>query len=79
MAWAQDDSIPIEKGGLVKLRNGMVGEIISVQDRGYYARIEVMIDGTRCYVDRRDVKVAGILDRIVHAVADAEEAEASVE
>ena len=70
MAWSQNDDISAEKGGLVKLRNGMVGEIIGVKDRGHYARIEILVDGTRCYVDRKDVKVAGILDRIVHAVSE---------
>ena len=67
MTWSRDD-IPVEKGGLVKLRNGMVGEIISVKDGGW--QIEILIDGTRCYVERKDVKVAGILDRIVHAVSE---------
>jgi preprotein translocase subunit YajC len=70
MAWTRDDNASIEKGGLVKLQNGMIGEIIGVRDTGRYARIEILINGTRCYVERKDVKLAGILDRLAHAVSE---------
>lgn len=54
------------KGGMVKMRNGMTGEIIGIRNEGSYSEeLEVLVDGTRCYVDSKEVKVLGVLDRIV--------------
>jgi hypothetical protein len=55
-------------GGSVTLRNGMVGEIIGINGDGYYSKLEVMIQGTRCYVDAGDVRINSVLDMIVQAL-----------
>lgn len=75
MARRDNQAAPIV-GGTVTLRNGMVGEIIGIRERGYHERIEVMIQGTRCYVDINDVKVNSVLDRIVHALNKDDDGEA---
>lgn len=55
-------------GGMVKMRNGMTGEIIGVGDDNR-EELEVLVDGTRCYVEARDVKVLGVLDRIAAEIS----------
>ena len=56
-------------GGMVKMKNGMTGEIIGVTD-GWRDELEILVDGTRCYVEANDVKILGVLDRIVKAVSE---------
>lgn len=59
------------KGCIVVLRNGMRGEIIGVVGEGSYREAyEILIDGTRCYVEANEVKVLGVLDRIARAISD---------
>ncbi|MGD9727413.1 MAG: hypothetical protein AB7L09_00670 [Nitrospira sp.] len=61
-------------GGSVVMRNGMVGEIIGVRNEGTWREeLEVLVDGTRCYVEASNVKVLNVLDRIVGAMADDEQ------
>jgi len=59
-------------GGMVQMRNGMTGEIIGITNaNGWCGELEILVDGTRCYVEINDVKVLGVLDRIVKAVSEA--------
>ena len=50
----------------------MTGEIISAGNNPgtSYNTLEVLVSGTRCYVEENDVKILGVLDRIVEAVRE---------
>lgn len=68
MGRKKNENVPLV-GGMVKMRNGMTGEIIGVKD-GWREELEVLVDGTRCYVEARNVKILGVLDRIAKAVSE---------
>lgn len=58
------------KGAIVKMRNGMQGEVIGVKNPGSYGEeFEVLVDGIRCYVDANEVKVVNVLDRIATEIS----------
>ncbi len=55
-------------GDLVRMKNGMIGKIIGSTSTGWRSKYEIVVDGVRCYIEKDDAEVIGVLDRIVDAL-----------